>query len=80
MSSIIGAYTAILQCLSTHIHRSFRLIPPFGSSTIRKIYSNRSELKKLTAHDYEDMLQVTVLHSTSLTLINAYLLGFNTCI
>lgn len=37
----------------------FRAIPSFGRDGIRKIYSNRSELKKLTAHDYEDMLQVS---------------------
>lgn len=33
-------------------------IPPFGIDGIRKITSNRSELKKLTAHDYEDLLLV----------------------
>jgi hypothetical protein len=36
----------------------FRKIPPFGLDGIRKIWSNRSELKKMTAHDYEDLLQV----------------------
>lgn len=34
------------------------MLPPYGLDTIRKIYSNRSELHKMTAHDYEDMLQV----------------------
>jgi hypothetical protein len=37
----------------------FREIPPFGRDGIRKTTSNRSELKKMTAHDYEDMLQVS---------------------
>ena len=36
----------------------FREIPPFGRDGVRKTRSNRSELKKMTAHDYEDMLQV----------------------
>jgi hypothetical protein len=36
----------------------FREIPPFGRDGVRKTTSNRSELKKMTAHDYEDMLQV----------------------
>jgi len=37
---------------------SFREIPPFGTDGIRKMKTNRSELKKMTARDYEDMLQV----------------------
>jgi len=36
----------------------FREIPPFGADGIRRITSNRSELKKMTARDFEDMLQV----------------------
>jgi hypothetical protein len=41
----------------------FREIPPFGrdGDGVRKITSNRSELKKMTAHDFEDMLQVGAL-------------------
>jgi hypothetical protein len=38
----------------------FQEIPPFRVDGIRKIRSNRSELKKMTAHDYEDILQVGV--------------------
>jgi hypothetical protein len=47
----------------TDISIRFREIPPFGVDGIRKIRSNRSELKKMTAHDYEDMLQVCVATS-----------------
>ena len=36
----------------------FREIPHFGVDGIRLITTNRSELKKMTAHDFEDMLQV----------------------
>jgi hypothetical protein len=36
----------------------FREIPPFGTDGIRRITTNRSELKKMTAYDYEDTLQV----------------------
>ena len=36
----------------------YREIPSFGLDGIRNITSNRSELKKMTAHDYEDLLQV----------------------
>ncbi|KAF8224460.1 hypothetical protein L208DRAFT_1002460, partial [Tricholoma matsutake] len=38
----------------------FQEIPPFGVDGIRKIRSNQSELKKMTAHDYEDMLQCAI--------------------
>jgi hypothetical protein len=41
----------------------FREIPPFGVDGIRKIMLNQSELKKMTAHDYEDILQVCVIAS-----------------
>jgi hypothetical protein len=48
------------QQVGTDISIRFQEIPPFGVDGIRKIRSNRSELKKMTAHDYEDMLQVGV--------------------
>ena len=36
----------------------YRNIPTFGKNTIRKFSRNTSEMKKLVAHDWEDMLQV----------------------
>src|SRR5215471_14045140 len=44
-----------------YIHWPLRFceIPPFGE--IRRIRTNRSEPKKMTAHDFEDLLQVTVV-------------------
>jgi hypothetical protein len=47
--------------LGTDILIRFREIPPFGVDGIIKIWSNRSELKKMTTHDYKDMLQVGLL-------------------
>lgn len=38
---------------------SYRQLPTFGSDTIRKFSTNISELKKLAARDYEDLLQVS---------------------
>lgn len=38
---------------------SFRQVPTFGRDTIRRFSNNTSELKKLAARDYEDMLQVS---------------------
>jgi len=36
----------------------FRLVPTFGRDTIRRFSSNVSGLTKLTARDFEDILQV----------------------
>ena len=33
-------------------------MPTFGSSTIRRFATNASEMKKLAACDFEDLLQV----------------------
>jgi hypothetical protein len=44
--------------LNTYILIRFQEIPPFGVDGIRKTTSNRSELKNMTAHEYEDMLLV----------------------
>jgi len=37
-------------------------IPPFWTDGIRRVTTNHSELKKMTARDYEDMLQVSDIH------------------
>ena len=37
----------------------YRQIPPFGQGTIRKFSSNTSEMKKMAARDFEDILQVS---------------------
>ena len=36
----------------------FRMVPTFGKDTIRKFSNNVSEMKKLAAWDFEDILQV----------------------
>jgi len=36
----------------------FRQVPTFGLSTIRSFRDNVSEMKRLAARDYEDLLQV----------------------
>ena len=38
----------------------FWAMPTFGSSTIRRFATNASEMKKLAAHDFEDLLQVSL--------------------
>jgi hypothetical protein len=42
-----------LQCY----HR-FRQVPTFGNGVIRKFSNNTSEMKRLAARDFEDILQV----------------------
>ena len=37
----------------------FRAVPTFGLSTIRRFGTNASEMKKLAARDFEDLLQVS---------------------
>ena len=36
----------------------FRLIAPFGKDTIRRFANNASQMKKLAARNFEDLLQV----------------------
>jgi hypothetical protein len=38
----------------------YRGVPTFGSQTIRSFSTNASEMKKLAARDYEDLLQVRI--------------------
>lgn len=53
-------HTLVIVLLQTHWY-SFRQIPTFGRDKIRKFSANASELKKLAARDYEDLLQVQPL-------------------
>src|ERR1700689_286472 len=43
---------------SCNMTKSFRQVPTFGADTIRRFSSNVSELKRLAARDFEDILQV----------------------
>jgi hypothetical protein len=36
----------------------FRLVPAFGQGTIRRFANNASEMKKMAARNFEDLLQV----------------------
>jgi hypothetical protein len=40
----------------------YRKVPTFGHGTIQHFASNASGMKKLAAHDYEDLLQVRMFH------------------
>ncbi|KAG2336642.1 hypothetical protein BDR05DRAFT_978733 [Suillus weaverae] len=42
------------------LDRRYRLVPPFGQSTIRQFTANTSELSNMAAHNFEDLLQCTI--------------------
>lgn len=53
-------YAFVKKKISTlMLCQSFRQVPTFGKDTIRRFANNISELKKLAARDFEDMLQVS---------------------
>ncbi|KAG6915518.1 hypothetical protein DXG01_011049 [Tephrocybe rancida] len=67
----IGAWKAVFVHLIRILHaadvalvheldKRFRKIPTFGRDTIRKFSVNTSEMKKLAAHNYEDILQCAI--------------------
>jgi hypothetical protein len=41
-------------------HFRLRCVPKFGKDTIRQFTSNASHLRKIAAHDFEDILQVWI--------------------
>ena len=51
--------TVSYQELMNSITTRFRAMPTFGSSTIRRFAMNASELKKLAARNFEDLLQIS---------------------
>ncbi|KAH7919882.1 hypothetical protein BV22DRAFT_1022211, partial [Leucogyrophana mollusca] len=50
-------------CKAGHLHeldKRYRDVPTFGKSTIRRFARNSSEMKKLAARDFEDLLQCAI--------------------
>jgi len=48
--------------------------PPF-SHTIQKFTNNVSEMKKLAAQDFEDLLQVMYYHNISANMVDVLIVG-----
>jgi hypothetical protein len=48
----------VAACYLTFRDNSFREVPSFGGDTIRRFSANCSEMKKMAAHDFENLLQV----------------------
>ena len=60
MNLIIGTvFCWIHICAHCLLLCSFQQIPTFSQDTIHKFQSNVSELKKMAARDFEDLLQVS---------------------
>ena len=55
--AVINSY---LGLINFRVTIRFRAMPTFGSSTIRHFATNASEMKKLAAHDFENLLQVSL--------------------
>lgn len=51
---------AVDKTLVNELDRRFRQMPTFGRDTIRRFSSNISELKKLAARDFENILQCAI--------------------
>jgi hypothetical protein len=58
VSELDKRYASCWDLIHTHMGHRFRLITPFGKGTIRRFASNASQMKKLAAHNFEDLLQV----------------------
>jgi hypothetical protein len=53
-------------------HSRLRCVPKFGKDTIREFTSNASHMRKIAAHDFEDILQVWSLLQSSNTPDTVY--------
>ena len=60
-TSLLSRY--IYSLIITRV--SFRQVPAFGETTIRRFEGDVSEMKRLTGHDFEDLLQVSWYLATS---------------
>ena len=45
--------------LVNELDRRYRMVPTYGGDTIRRFTSNTSEMKRMAARDFEDVLQVS---------------------
>jgi hypothetical protein len=54
-------------------HNRFRHIPSYGNGVVRKFANNTSEMKKLAARDFEDMLQVCHVFKLLTCIVNIIL-------
>lgn len=57
-NSTSGMYKVYISNINSNLSCRFRQIPTFGTGTIRRFSNNVSQMKKLAARDFEDILQV----------------------
>jgi hypothetical protein len=58
MSLIVGPCQSHFAVADIQFLPRFRMMPTFGADTIRRFSRNVSEIKKMAARDFEDLLQV----------------------
>ncbi|KAG1777570.1 hypothetical protein EV702DRAFT_1197182 [Suillus placidus] len=51
---------ALNKTLIHELDRRYRLVPPFGSATIRRFSANTSEMSNMAACNFEDLLQCSI--------------------
>jgi hypothetical protein len=50
----------------------YRQVPRFGKDGVRKFSANSSEMKRMAAHDFEDLLQVSLYNAFREVFIKQY--------
>lgn len=50
------------ETIFSHSQDGFRRVPAFGRFTVQRFHNNISEMKKLAACDFEDILQVNFIY------------------
>jgi len=63
------------QEASSHYPSRFRQVPTFGRFTIRRFHNNVSEMKRLAARDFEDILQAGLTPHYGIAQVTDEVLG-----
>lgn len=64
MNWTVGQLSSVVASRNVKVNKGsgrFRQVPTFGRDTIRRFSRNVSELKKMAARDFEDLLQVCIV-------------------
>ncbi|KAG2737333.1 hypothetical protein P692DRAFT_20762048, partial [Suillus brevipes Sb2] len=59
--------------LVAHLDNRFRQVPSYGNGVIRRFANNTSEMKKLAARDFENILQVRLVVSCAYYNVDSFL-------
>jgi hypothetical protein len=70
-----SSHTVLLFIQSGDVKLRFRDVPSYGNGVIRKFANNTSEMKRLAARDFEDILQVCL----NVSVVNERYLHISQC-